>query len=151
MVGDPNAELAAIESMVADWEHRGQERLARVKEVTDRISTLTATETSPEVSVTVDAKGLPTDITLTEGSRAKTPSEVSAAIMATLRKAQARIPALMNAAAEDLGLADDSVVTHMLGQAERTFPTVTEPDPARPRPPEEDEDFSDRDPLGENW
>src|SRR3954453_20386532 len=104
MVGDPNAELAAIESMVADWEHRGQERLARVKEVTDRISTLTATETSPEGSVTVDAKGLPTEIMLTEGSQAKTPSEVSAAIMATLRKAQARIPALMNAAAEDLGL-----------------------------------------------
>jgi hypothetical protein len=150
-MADPNAELAAVESMIADWEHTGQERLARVKEVTDRISALAATETSPEVSVTVDAKGLPTDITLTDESRKRSASEVSAAIMATLRKAQARIPALMNAAAEDLGLGGDSVVGHMLDQAERTFPSEAEPERARPRRSDEDEDFSDRDPLSEKW
>jgi hypothetical protein len=147
-MADPNAELAAIESMVADWEHTGQERLARVKEVTDRISTLTATETSPEVSVTVDAKGLPTDITLTEESRGKSASEVSAAIMATMRKAQARVPAMMSAVAEDLGLGADSVVGHMLDQAERTFPGEPEPERAGPRRTDEDEDFSERDFLG---
>ncbi|GAB3894491.1 YbaB/EbfC family nucleoid-associated protein [Kibdelosporangium lantanae] len=150
-MADPNAELAAIESMVADWEHTGQERLARVKEVTDRIATLTATETSPEVSVTVDAKGLPTDITLTEESRKRPAGEVSAAIMATLRKAQARIPAMMSAAADDLGLGGDSVVAHMLDQAEQSFPSPVEPDRGRPRRSEEDEDFSDRDPLSEKW
>lgn len=150
-MADPNAELAAVEAMVADWEHSGQERLARVKEVTDRISTLTATESSPEVSVTVDAKGLPTDVTLTEESRTKSAGEVSAAIMATLRKAQARIPALMNAVAEDLGLGGDSVVGHMLDQADRTFPSAAEPDEVRARRSDEDEDFSDRDPLSEKW
>src|SRR3954451_21686108 len=95
MTGDPGAELDAIEAMVADWEHQGAERLARVKEVTDRVAGLTATETDGTVTGTVGSNGLPTDITLDESAKDRPMPEVSAAIMATLRKAQSRIPALM--------------------------------------------------------
>jgi hypothetical protein len=151
VVGDPEAELAAVEEMVTDWEHKGQERLARVQEVTERMAGLSVTETSADgvVSVTVGSNGLPTDIVLTDEAKQQPMAAVSATIMATLRQAQSRIPGLMAQAATDLGLAGDTVVAHLLQTAEQSFPSPAE-EPVR-RPPEEDEDFSDNDPLRERW
>jgi DNA-binding protein YbaB len=146
MVGDPDAELSAIESMVADWEHQGVERLARVKEVTDEVAQLSATETSADglVTVTVGSNGLPTDIKLAESARERPMSEVSASIMATLRKAQSRIPALMAEVATKAGLAGDSVVEHLLTTAEESFPAAEpETPPAGPPRAADDEYFDD--------
>ncbi|TCO50671.1 YbaB/EbfC family nucleoid-associated protein [Actinocrispum wychmicini] len=139
---DPGAELSAIESMVADWEHRGAERLARVKEVTDRVAELSATESSADgsVTVTVGANGLPTDIKLAESAKDRPMSELSADIMATLRKAQSRIPRLMADVAGQAGLAGDSVVAHLLTKAEESFPS---PEPDKPKTPGADDDYFD--------
>ena len=150
MARDPEAELSAVESMVADWEHRGTERLARVKEITDRVAGLRATETSPDgsVTVTVGSNGLPTDITVAEPARERPMSELSAAIMSTLRQAQARIPKMMAEEAAKAGLAGDGVVGHMLTRAGETFPSP-EPAPGRAKSARasDDEYFGDMDVL----
>ncbi len=139
MVGDPEAELSAIESMVTDWEQRGQERLARVKEVTDQVAGLSATATEGAVTVTVGANGLPTDIRIDESAKDRPMAELSTSIMATLRKAQAQIPKLMEEVAKQAGMAGDSVVSHLLSTAEQSFPDP-EPEPGQAAPPRASDD-----------
>ncbi|WP_285500280.1 YbaB/EbfC family nucleoid-associated protein [Actinokineospora sp. NBRC 105648] len=142
MVGDAGAELSAVESMVADWEHGGQERLARVKEVTDRVTQLTATARSADgaVSVSVDSRGLPTDIRIEENAKPGSMAELSAQVMHTLRAAQGQLPQLMAQVAQEYGMAGDGVVSHLLEQAESSFPQPPAPgaDTAR-----QEDDFDD--------
>ncbi|WP_018681705.1 YbaB/EbfC family nucleoid-associated protein [Actinokineospora enzanensis] len=154
MVGDPDAELAAVQAMVTDWEHSGRQQLAEVQELTGRIAGLSATETSADgvVTVTVGSNGLPTDITLADAAGQQSMSVVSATIMATLRRAQSRIPELMARTAEDLGLAGDGVVAHMLRTAAESFPDEPdEPGVDGPRRPPGPDDYSDSDPLRDRW
>ncbi|WP_026423114.1 YbaB/EbfC family nucleoid-associated protein [Actinokineospora inagensis] len=140
MVGDPNAELSAVESMVADWGNRGQQRLAQVKEFTDRVAGLTATARSSDgkVTVSVDSRGLPTHISV-EGD-----PELTGSIMAALQSAQSRLPQLMTEVAQQAGMAGDSVVGHLLEQAESSFPQPPASDPAPTSPePHADDDYFD--------
>ncbi|PPK63667.1 YbaB/EbfC family nucleoid-associated protein [Actinokineospora auranticolor] len=144
MSGDPASELSAVEAMVVDWEHAGQERLARVRQVTERVAGLSVTEESGPVRVTVDSRGLPSDITLDESAKGRSMVEVSRLIMATLRQAQARLPELMERVAAEEGLAGDGVVSHLLDTARASFP---EPDTAEPEPGSrrlEEDDFEGR-------
>jgi DNA-binding protein YbaB len=131
MVGDPGAELSAVESMVADWERGGQERLARVAEVTERVGRLSATSRSADgaVTVSVDSRGLVTDIRLAEAAASVPVVELSALIMRTLQAAQAQLPGLMAEVAQECGMAGDGVVSHLLEQAESSFPAPPEPEP----------------------
>jgi YbaB/EbfC DNA-binding family len=114
---------------MSDLQSRTTENAQRYRDLSERVSRLSISETSRDgaVRVTVSANGLLTDLVLAETTRPMT--EVAAQVLDCVRRAQARIPDLLRQAmTESVGTTDPN--THLLvADARRRFP---EPPPLAP-------------------
>jgi DNA-binding protein YbaB len=129
----------ASEQMVDNWTKQIQESAARYQAMADRVQGQSVTERSKDgsVLVTVNSKGLLTNLAIAEGAGGKRMAEVSGEIMKLVQLAQSRIPALLEQAmAETIGTQDQTANT-MLAEAASTFPAPPpESDPTTPGPPQ---------------
>lgn len=113
------------------------DRLGRLRGQAEQVS---VTETSPDggITVTVNSGGVPIDLRITDQAVDQPGARVAAEVMATMRKAQARIAARMSEvmADDDPGLRD-----RVLAVYHDRFP---DPEPAKPvASPSEDDDDED--------
>jgi DNA-binding protein YbaB len=126
--------IDASERMVDNWTRQVQERAEKYQAMAARFEGTTVTERSADgtVELTVNAKGMLTDLKLAEAAGEKRMAEVSAQVMRTLQKAQSRIPELLQEAmAETIGL-EDAAATKMFDDAKKTFPEPPEDDEPQP-------------------
>ncbi|WP_188317119.1 YbaB/EbfC family nucleoid-associated protein [Solihabitans fulvus] len=95
--GAVEPDVSASEQLVSQWEQELNRNAARYQEMSDRVQQLSVTETSRDglVRITVGANGIPTDIAIAEPARERPMSDLSRQIMTCLRRAQARIPELL--------------------------------------------------------
>lgn len=112
------------------------------------LSRLAVTETSADgmVRVSVDAKGVPTELTLTDRARAGDPARLSAELMTCLRRAHSTLAAqvqdLVTASVPDSG---DDATARIVASYRNRFPDIPEGPPAthdRTRRPPDDDDLS---------
>jgi hypothetical protein len=115
--------------MSENWQSRIAEDARRYRELHERLSRESISETSRDgaVRVAVSASGLLTDLVLAETARPG--ADLAAQVLDCVRRAQARIPDLLRqAVAESVGTTDPS--THLLvTEARQRFP---EPPPPAP-------------------
>jgi YbaB/EbfC DNA-binding family len=129
---------------MSDWQQEVAATAARYQRLQDRLSRVSITETSEDgsVKVTVDTNGLLTGLELVDHG---TPfAEVARQVMRCMRRAQARVPQVLEQAmAEEVGSPD--VGTHLLlADTRKRFPQPPERAPAAaPRTGGED-DWGDR-------
>lgn len=132
------AQREVLVSDVAGWERQIAENARRYQQLKDYVAQVALTETSRDgaVQVTVSASGVLTDLVLRERGQLQPLAQVAAEIMNCVRRAQARIPALLqNSIAATVGEQDPAA--HLIVADARTrFP---EPPPAAPRPSTVDE------------
>src|SRR5882672_9870828 len=85
------------EQLVTSWTRQIQERAERYRGMAARLDEQSIMETSADkkVVVTVSSRGMLTDLTLTATAGAKGMAELATEIMATMQRAQARIPDLL--------------------------------------------------------
>ncbi|MBP2327988.1 DNA-binding protein YbaB [Kibdelosporangium banguiense] len=107
-----------------DWKQQVAENARRYQELNEQVSRMSVTEVSPDgsVRVTVSANGLMTDLVLRERGYQRPLPQVADEIMACMRRAQARIPDLLQQVMTGaLGTADTT--THLLvADARQMFP-----------------------------
>ncbi|RZQ63542.1 YbaB/EbfC family nucleoid-associated protein [Amycolatopsis suaedae] len=127
----------ASEQMVANWTRQVQEAATRYQAMAARMEGQVVTERSRDnlIEVTVNSKGLVTNIAIAEAASGKRMAEVSSQIMRLIQKAQSRIPELLQQAmAETVGTADNTA-NSVIAQAQSTFPAPPpEEDPTPPEP-----------------
>ncbi|PXY19462.1 YbaB/EbfC family nucleoid-associated protein [Prauserella muralis] len=138
----------ASERMVDDWTRKIQEQAQRYQAMAARVEDISVTETSPDkaVQVTINSKGLLTDLSISESAQGRRMAELSMQIMRTVQAAQSRIPErLQQAMAETIGT-QDQAATKVFEDAKRLFPEPPQDEPAPPAPdrelrfgPEDDE------------
>ena len=99
-------DFEAAERMIDDWQAGIEERAARAKELSARLSRLSARARSDDrlVTVTVGASGDLVGLELDERIRQRPAAETARTILRTLRAAQARLTeAVADATAETVG------------------------------------------------
>lgn len=112
--------VADLEQWTAGLEQRVQQ-FGRLQE---QLDTTTATESSPGggVRVTVDSTGVPTDIYFAETSRGEDPARLAADVMATMRRAQAKLTQRVGDLVHDLTPDGDEVSQNIMAGFQRRFP-----------------------------
>ena len=111
-------------------ETRGaMERFARMRTQAEQVS---VTETSPDghVTVTVNSGGVPTDLRITDEALSRTGAQVAAAVMATMRRAQARLGSRMSEVMQATMGEDKESMERVLNVYRDRFP---EPEPDEPQ------------------
>ena len=99
-------DFEAAERMIDDWQAGIEGRAARAKELSARLSRLSARARSDDrlVMVTVGASGDLVGLELDERTRQRPAAETARAVLKTLRAAQARLAeAVADATAETVG------------------------------------------------
>jgi hypothetical protein len=99
-------DFKAAERMIDDWQADIEERAARAKELSARLSRLSARARSDDrlVTVTVGSSGDLVGLELDERTRQRPAAETARTILKTLRAAQARLTAAVaDATAETVG------------------------------------------------
>lgn len=117
------------------WAEQLQQRSARYTELHQRMSGLSETETSADgtVRVSVDGNGLPTELTVTDRGRGADPAKLSAALMACLAAAQAKLRARVEEVTRET-VGEDGPGEAILAQYRERFPDPPENEFAkRPR------------------
>jgi DNA-binding protein YbaB len=131
--------IEASDRMVSDWNRRLQETAQRYQAMADRVSEISITERSKDaaIEVTINSKGLLINLTIAESVQGKRMAELSAQIMATVQRAQSRIPELLQQVmAETVGTTDQTV-NRVFDEARKQFPAPPEDDPTQPPPQQE--------------
>jgi DNA-binding protein YbaB len=132
--------IEASERMLSDWNKSIQERAERYQAMAERVQSQTITETSRDgaVTVTIGSNGILTSLTIAESAQSKRMSELSAQIMATVQRAQSRIPELLQQAmAETIGT-QDQTAAKLFEDAKKNFPQPPDDEPpSRSQPPRE--------------
>ncbi|MEV6905653.1 YbaB/EbfC family nucleoid-associated protein [Amycolatopsis sp. NPDC051071] len=127
----------ASEQMVDNWTKQIQETAARYQAMAARMQGQTVTERSKDnnIEVTVDSKGLLTNLVIAEAASGKRMAEVSAQVMRLVQLAQSRIPELLQQAmAETVGTTDETA-GRVIAEAQSTFPEAPpEEEPAQAEP-----------------
>ncbi|MEU3620848.1 hypothetical protein BS329_12325 [Amycolatopsis coloradensis] len=121
----------ASEQMVDNWTKQIQETAARYQAMAARMQGQTVTERSKDntIEVTIDSKGLLTNLVISEAASGKRMAEVSSQVMRLVQLAQSRIPELLQAAMAETVGAGDETASRVIAEAQSTFPEA---------PPEED-------------
>jgi len=122
--GHVPVDIGAAERMVDGWEQKILHRAQRYQQMRERVEQISVTETSRDgtVRVTVASNGIPTVLHIAETARERSMAELSTEIMTTLRRAQSRIPELMQQVmAETVGTEDETVRT-IMERARQQFP-----------------------------
>ncbi len=118
----------ADQQSIANWSKELSERAERYRTLARRMAEQTVTESSVDksVQVTVSSRGTLVDLNLAEAAAAKGMPALAKQIMATVKRAQARIPELLEQAmAESVGRSDDAAST-LVTQVRELFPAVTD-------------------------
>lgn len=116
------------------WAEGLQRQAQRYGELQEELDRTTASAESPDgmVRVTVDSTGVPTELTITERGRGAEPRDLSAALLATMRRAQAQLrDRVSELTAATVG--DDAPGNEIVGQYRARFPDPVEQ--AAPEPP----------------
>lgn len=113
--------------MTDDWEDElfsARADAAALEELAARVTTLRATASDPAgvATVTVDAGGVPIALTLGRTSTRRTPGELAAVILATMRAAQARLADEVETAARTVPGLDDATRADVLGEFQSRYP-----------------------------
>lgn len=121
----------ASDRMVDNWTKQIQETAARYQAMVTRMQGQTVTERSKDntIEVTVDSKGLLTNLVISEAASGKRMAEVSAQVMRLVQLAQSRIPELLQQAMAETVGTTDATASRVIAEAQSTFPEA---------PPEED-------------
>ncbi|WP_410660872.1 YbaB/EbfC family nucleoid-associated protein [Amycolatopsis sp. lyj-112] len=128
----------ASEQMVDNWTKQIQETAARYQAMAARMQGQTVTERSKDntIEVTIDAKGLLTNLAISEAASGKKMAEVSAQVMRLVQLAQSRIPELLQQAmAETVGTTDETA-SRVIAEAQSTFPEAPPEENLAPAEPE---------------
>lgn len=127
MIGsDPTKAAEELEKWAAGLERRAQ----RYTQLQQRLDATSATEESPDgvIRVTVDANGVPTEIALSERTRGMDPNQLSAAIMACMKRAQATLRQQAQELIQSIVPADDEPARNLMAQYQQRFPDLPEED-----------------------
>lgn len=117
-------DIGASERMLGQWQRSIQEKAERYQEMATRVQGMTISESSRDGSVrlTIGSNGILTNLEIAESAKDKRMAEVSAEVMRTLQRAQARIPELLQQAmAETIGTQDETANV-LFDEAKRNFP-----------------------------
>lgn len=120
---------------IDQWTAAARAKAERYQAMQARAGQVSATESSSDglVTVTVDSAGNVTDLRITDRVRELSGSQVSSAVLHTLRRAQARLPEkLAEVMAETIG-DDQQTVDTIVNNYRAKFP---EPEPEPEEPPE---------------
>lgn len=132
------------EQQVRAWATGVAAKAQRYAQMQQRVAEITETDTSADgaVRVTVAASGVPTDLQLSPRAGEREPDRLAAEILASMRRAQGRLPArvaeVMAATVGD----DEQTVRSVVTSYQQRFPPP--PPPRRPQQPardDEDDDF----------
>jgi hypothetical protein len=126
-------DIGASERMLGQWQQGIEQKAQRYQEMATRVQGMTISEASRDGSVrlTIGSNGILTNLEIAESARDKRMAEVSAEVMRTLQRAQARIPELLQQAmAETIGTQDETANV-LFNEAKRNFPAP----PAEEEPP----------------
>lgn len=100
MTQNPSPDFAGMDPGQAgrgliEWAEQLQRKAETYRGLQDEMSQLVVTETSADgmVRVSVDARGVPTELTLTDRARAGDPARLSAELMTCLRRAHSTLAA----------------------------------------------------------
>lgn len=128
--------IDASERMIDNWTRQVQESARKYQAMAARVEGMSVTERSADgrIELTVNAKGLLTDLRIAEEASGQRMSEVSAQILRTLRLAQSRIPELLQEAMVDTVGLGDAAAERVFDEARKTFP-----EPPEDEVPEQDE------------
>ena len=127
-------DIGASERMLGQWQQSIEQKAERYQEMATRVQGMTVSESSRDGSVrlTIGSNGILTHLEIAESARDKRMAEVSAEVMRTLQRAQARIPELLQQAmAETIGTQDETANV-LFNEAKRNFPTPPHEEPAPP-------------------
>ncbi|WP_431970308.1 YbaB/EbfC family nucleoid-associated protein [Nocardia sp. bgisy134] len=115
---------------LARWAENLQRTAQKYQDLQGRMVALSVTESSADnrISVTVDANGVTTGITLAAATRGMDPAAVAAELMACTRRAQARLRNQVTDLVHDM-VGDDGAGQAIVGQYAERFP---DPGPAAP-------------------
>jgi DNA-binding protein YbaB len=146
--------IDASERMVGDWNRRIQETAQRYQAMADRVQELSLTERSQDgtIEVTINSKGLLTNLGIAERVNVKSMAQLSGQIMNTVQRAQSRLPELLQQAmAETVGM-QDATANKVFEDAKKTFPEPPPEEPVSPPPPDRELSFgpADDDPPAPN-
>jgi|SRR5690606_15657467 len=124
---DPMPDPTKLADDLKAWAQGLQQQAERYGELQSKLDATSVTRTSPDgtVRVTVDSKGVPTELTITERGQGAPVRELSAALMATMRQAQAQLRDTVAAlTAETVG--DDGPGTDIVAGYREQFPDPVE-------------------------
>jgi cell division septum initiation protein DivIVA len=87
------SDIADAEQWLAGWQQRLAEKQTQARELAARITSLRGEAESPDgtVRIVVDSTGVPVDLTLGRDAAGRDPARLAAEILATMRRAQARL------------------------------------------------------------
>ncbi|HEY8371897.1 MAG TPA: YbaB/EbfC family nucleoid-associated protein [Pseudonocardiaceae bacterium] len=135
------------------WAAAVEEKARRYQEMQRQVAAVSVTETSRDgaVRVTVDSSGVVTDLVISDAVRTMSGAQISALVLSTMRRAQARISDRIAEVATATVGDDPETVDAMVTTYRERFPEP-EPEPDdRPRSPvteirfgEEDEEEGNR-------
>jgi DNA-binding protein YbaB len=130
--GDP-----VLDQLVAE----AKAKAARYQEMRAGVEQVTVTESSSDglVTVTVDAGGVVTDLRLTDRIAEHSGAQVAAIMLATMRRAQARLGERVARIVQDTVGDDQAVLDKVTSSYHSRFPApAPEEEPGGPRPPVEE-------------
>ncbi|MGH3599601.1 MAG: YbaB/EbfC family nucleoid-associated protein [Pseudonocardiaceae bacterium] len=151
MMHNPSPDFAGMDpgqagQSLIEWAEQLQRKAETYRILQREMSQLAVTETSADgmVRVSVDAQGVPTELTLTDRARAGDPARLSAELMTCLRRAHSTLAAqvqdLVTASVPDSG---DEVASRIVASSRDRFPDILKGPPAaqdrRRRPPDDDD------------
>ncbi|ANZ40410.1 hypothetical protein BBK82_34725 [Lentzea guizhouensis] len=118
-----------------EWEREVAENASRLQALRDRLSAQSVREVSRDgtVEVEVSTSGALTGLVLREGRQREPLPVIAAQVMDCVRRAQARIPALVDQAMAETVGAHDPAARLILAETRKRFPEPEpEPEPQRP-------------------
>lgn len=142
--GQPTGAQPSFGEVLA--ETRGAlERFARMRTQAEQVS-VTETSADGHVTVTVNSGGVPTDLRISEQAASMTCAQIAAAVMATMRKAQARLADRVGEVMQATMGDDKETVDRVLAVYHDRFP---EPEPDEPQYSEPDTEMRFGEPADE--
>ena len=145
-MGDPltGRDLTA---QIDQWSAAAREKAERYQAMQARAGQVSVTESSQDglVTVTVDSAGNVSDLRITDRVKELSGAQISATVLLTLRRAQARLPEkLAEVMAETIG-DDQQTMDVIVGNYRAKFPEPPSDEPTPPArppsPPSGDDDF----------
>lgn len=141
MTTGPDSPVDATNQALDQWMADAQSMAARYQELAANMEQVVVTETTPDgmITVTVDSRGLLTDLRIAERATASMPAaKIASNVLGAMRTAQSRIS---GRAAEvmkaTLGDSDPGMAEAVLNNYQESFPPPFEPQQARPDAVEE--------------